>query len=182
MSIVLKICQTSSSWSLSHCRFTTPSTCWGRLVDQAQSSSGIAVAGGDSTRDDTPLFEIAKLCGNNPQALRALASRLSSGFQPDKLIEHLKIPALIPKVLDPGSLAASTAVQDERKDFEDQPMVLSALSITYEETSTGISRRYCWNYPCSRPPSAYNKEPWFWEEINQTRWSMTWRIWGSGVL
>ena len=104
-----------------------------KMVDQAQSSSGIAVAGGDSTRDDTPLFEIAKLCGNNPQALRALASRLSSGFQPDKLIEHLKIPALIPKVLDPGSLAASTAVQDERKDFEDQPMVLSALSITYEE-------------------------------------------------
>ncbi|XP_022102016.1 uncharacterized protein LOC110985352 [Acanthaster planci] len=104
-----------------------------KMVTHAQKLSGPVSVGGEALRDDEALIEVAKLCGNNPKALRAVASRLSSGFSPKDLVEALECPEDAQRVLDPGSLGASAAVQDERKDFEDQTLVLHSLNAMYEQ-------------------------------------------------
>ncbi|XP_038050738.1 uncharacterized protein LOC119723908 [Patiria miniata] len=104
-----------------------------KMFNHAKGLSGMVSVGGEALQDEESLVEIAKLCGNNPQALRAVASRLSSGFSPRSLVEYLKCPEGAQRVLDPGSLGSSQAVQDERKDFEDQPLVLNSLGAMYEQ-------------------------------------------------
>ncbi|XP_038050735.1 uncharacterized protein LOC119723903 [Patiria miniata] len=103
-----------------------------KMFSHAKGLSGTVSVGGEALQDEESLVEIAKLCGNNPQVLRAVASRLSCGFSPRSQVEFLKGPGA-QWVLDPGSMGASQAVQDEREDFEDQTVVLNSLGAMYEQ-------------------------------------------------
>ncbi len=86
--------------------------------------------------DESSLVEIARLCGWNPQALRAVASRLSSGFKPKELAEHLKKFELVKRVLEPGLMAASAEFQG----VEGQEMVLKSLGAMYEQLAPTLKK------------------------------------------
>ncbi|XP_071798858.1 uncharacterized protein [Asterias amurensis] len=87
--------------------------------------------------DESSLVEIARLCGWNPQALRAVASRLRSNFKPKELAEHLKKFELIERVLEPGFMSASTTFQGIE---EGQQMVLKSLNAMFEQLEEPLKR------------------------------------------
>ena len=87
--------------------------------------------------DESSLVEIARLCGWNPQALRAVASRLRSNFKPKELAEHLKRFELIERDLEPGFMSASATFQGIE---EGQQMVLKSLNAMFEQLEEPLKR------------------------------------------
>ncbi|XP_038050899.1 uncharacterized protein LOC119724049 [Patiria miniata] len=104
-----------------------------KIINHAKGFSGTVSVGAEALKDEKSLAEIANRCDNNPKALHAVASHLRRGFSPRSLVELMKCPEGAQRVLDSGSLGVSQAVQDKRKDFEDQPLVLNSLGAIYNQ-------------------------------------------------
>ncbi|XP_072034457.1 uncharacterized protein [Amphiura filiformis] len=87
--------------------------------------------GGEKTIAEDTAKEIAHHCGNNPQALRAVAKRLKSGTRPERIAEMLRKPHLASRVLDPGLLGSTSLEEDEQEKVK-QNLVLQTLKTTFE--------------------------------------------------
>ena len=97
------------------------------LVKECQTAQG-----GEKTITEHTAEEIANHCGNNPQALRAVAKRLKSGtFTAERLAEMLRKPHLANRILDPG-LLGSTSLEAGEEESVRQKLVLQTLKATFD--------------------------------------------------